>query len=186
MWFIWKFCLVCRWELGGRFLCHQNDRSSGTSVSGRRERTLTDPDPAVYTFILSHPDLVSCFPVSVEWNFHWTLEKHLFGFSRRSPVTFSDKLQAERLSQGSTLILNSKEDCSKWICNMFYSEISGLKDTGHISLSFTAAVLRRPCEVAAVFCLPCCTAGKRWHAGLRAEGGAQTDAGGGFHVNFSR
>lgn len=31
---------------------------------------LTDPDPAVYTFILSHPDLVSCFPVSVEWNFH--------------------------------------------------------------------------------------------------------------------
>lgn len=69
---------------------------------------------------------------------------------------------------------------------MFYGKLSGLKDTGHISLSFTAAVLRRPCEVAAVFCLPCCTAGKRWHASLRAESEAQTDAGGGFHVNFSR
>lgn len=46
MWFIWKFCLVCRWELGGRFLCHQNDRSSGTSVSGRWERRLTGPGPA--------------------------------------------------------------------------------------------------------------------------------------------
>lgn len=37
----------------------------------------TDPDPAVYTLILSHkckrtenmdPVLVSCFPVNVEWN----------------------------------------------------------------------------------------------------------------------
>lgn len=93
-----KFCLVCRWELGGRFLCHQNDRSSRTSVSGEWERSLTGPDPAVYTFILSLKCrrtermqfvLVPCFLVSVEWNFYWALVKHLLSYLL--PISISDK-----------------------------------------------------------------------------------------------
>ena len=66
---------------------------------------------------------------------------------------------------------------------MLYSNFSDWKDTGHI-FPFTAGVLRRPCEVAAVLCLPRRTAGKRWHKGLRAETGAQADTGGGFHLHI--
>lgn len=68
---------------------------------------------------------------------------------------------------------------------MLYSKTSDLKDTGRISPSFTAAVLRHPCEVATVFCLPRRPAGKRWNSSLRAETGAQTDAGGGFHLHIN-
>lgn len=49
----------------------------------------------------------------------------------------------------------------------------------------TAPVLRGPGEMAAIFHLPGITAGERWHGGLKAEAGAETTAGGVFHLLFS-
>lgn len=131
------------------------------------------------------PVLVFRFLVSVVWNFYWTLLKHLLCYLL--PISFFDRLQVERLSQGSAFSQISKEAYSKWSWYMLYSEISDLTDAGCISLAFTAGVLRRACEMATVFCLPCRTAANRWHTSLRAETGAQTDAGEGihFHINFS-
>lgn len=47
----------------------------------------------------------------------------------------------------------------------------------YIVLFFQATVLRGPGEMATIFHIPCITAGKRWHGGLRAEVGAETTAG---------
>lgn len=113
----------CRWELGGGFLCHQNDRSGRTSVSGRWERSGKGSCP--YLRSLSAVVLENDLSASRLGFRRNALKGPRSVISCRPLVTFPGEPRAGRLSQGSA----------------FHSKFKGRPLKKGVALFFTAPFL---------------------------------------------